>query len=51
MEPKNLTESNPRPADILVYGIGNTGIALDVGVTDSVTRFNTALTNFDSVVP
>ena len=32
-----------RPADILVYGIGNTGLALDIGTTDSVTRFSTAL--------
>ena len=43
VEPKNLTDSKRRPADILVYGIGNTGKALDVGITDSVTRFNTAL--------
>ena len=43
VEPKNLTTSNRRPADILVYGIGNTGLALDVGITDSVTRFSTAM--------
>ena len=45
VEPKNLTESNRRPADILVYGIGNRGLAIDVGITDSVTRFNTARTD------
>ena len=41
VEPKNLTDSNRRPADVLVYGIGNHGLALDVGITDSITRFST----------
>ena len=42
VEPKNLTESNRKLADILIYGIGTNGLALDVGITDSITRFNTA---------
>ena len=42
VEPRNLTESNRRPADILVYGIGDQGLALDVGITDVITRYNSA---------
>ena len=42
LEPRNLTDSNRRPADILVYGIGDQGLALDVGVTDAITRYTTA---------
>ena len=36
VEPKQLTESNRRPADILLYDIDEMGYALDVGVTDAV---------------
>ena len=39
VEPKNLTDSNRLPADILVYGIGNTGLALDVGIESVSPRF------------
>ena len=38
-----MTESKRWPADVLIYGIGNHGLALDVGITDSVTRFSTDL--------
>ena len=43
IEPKNLIKSNRRPADILIYGIGEFGLALDVGITDAISRFVTAM--------
>ena len=43
VEPKQLTKSNRRPADILVYGIEEQGLALDVGITDAASRYNTAI--------
>ena len=43
VEPKKLTKTNRRPADILIYGIEERGLALDVGITDAVSRYNTAI--------
>ena len=41
IEPQRLTKSNKRPADVLIYGVERTGIALDVGITDAVSRYCT----------
>ena len=47
IEPKNLTKTNRRQGDILIYGIDEQGLALDVGVTDSISRFSTELERTD----
>ena len=36
-----MCKSNQRPADVLIYGVERTGIALHVGITDAVSRYRT----------
>ena len=39
VEATNLTEDNNRPGDVLIYNFDDSGLAIDVGITDPVSRF------------
>ena len=39
VEPTSFTEDNNRPGDVLIYNFDDAGLAIDVGITDPVSRF------------
>ena len=49
VEATKITDDNTRPGDIFIYNFGRTGLAIDVGITDPVTKFSSSKSGFDSI--